>query len=429
MFTARTRLIIAALLVALPSVAFAEGVDMGVFNLKLGLRLAGGGDTNVFYTSSRDSAEDVFSPTLQVIPRLQLETNDSASVAAKINFSLTHEQFLSEEANGSEHSGLSLGGMAEARFLPRANVSFMLRDSLRRTAQPGADEGAIPVRNWSNKAEAELALHPGGSDVDSRAGFSGAVRAMFHSRWAEERPQLDRNAYGGELIGRYNFLPRTGIYFRSAIVSNIYENEVTSSEERALTPGNRDSINWRAVGGFNGLFTHWFALTLEAGATQSLFRDEYRVTSFAGVAEGKFKVGEIFSMTLGGSRNVGDSVFGDALILTRASARAEAEVSIFSLEAGLSYNWLNFPGLFSPVQEFQGTQVSLYSDDERVDQYLEVMTSAMVKLHRTVGIGVSYGMRSNDSDFHVRYSSVGSGDDLYFDYLQHRFFLFLDVRN
>jgi hypothetical protein len=410
-------------------VAYAQsGSEVGPIRLLTGLRLESGYNTNLYRTTDPNGREGVVQ--LNVNPTLRAQTIRPRIVALDAGIGLEWSQYLGD-ADARRQSGETIDGDFELRFNPNGLFSVAPRDEIRRTTRASFGAAGEPFQSTENTFELELALHPGGADRPSRLGLSGSLTGI-HRLWRYDRfATLNKNAFGGRLELKYNFLPKTAVFI-NALVMSVVNASSTIEQDRALATdtsfsrANPDSTPIRVSAGLTGLLLPRLGLLLSAGYGTAQYRGDgaFRITSPLVQVRLDGYLTERTSVYADYQLNFADGVVEDAYQFHRGELGANLNAGL--LRAGLSANvqgsrYQTGSALFNECANNQRRDTSIGGD-----------ANIGVRPSRFFGTGLRYGMAYQDSNC-TQTTLEGDGAGLAAPgdagYTTHSVFLYIDVSN
>ncbi len=230
-----------------------DGIRTGNFKLDLGLSIATGVNTNLFY-------EDVgAAPAFRadITPSIGLSTEDVDNFELKLRWNLNWTQYLGDTSIAAQ-SGLSTDLAAAATFNPEGDWSFQLRDTFALTNEPPNIASTFVYRRTNNDLGATLGIHPGGRVSQAYLSYDWLLRDYNLIQSLNK----DEHHIKGRFV--YKFLPKT-----TALINADYRIVAYDQPDRAVNATasipNNNSDPIRLTGGINGLVARRVAVVLLAG--------------------------------------------------------------------------------------------------------------------------------------------------------------------
>ncbi|TXC75698.1 hypothetical protein FRC91_09340 [Bradymonadales bacterium TMQ1] len=381
------------------SAEWGDGVGGGNLRLHPGVTLGAGFDSNLYYSSSRESSSIRQAPEGFVQPGLRLETPDPGMWDLNGDASVGWRQYLSSEETVAAQSGLSANLGANLTWNPRGAVSFRLSETFVRTNEAPSYESAESVNRIFNRAGAMLGFHPGGRVLETYLSYDFSL--YRHNIYKE----LDRHTHHIGWNGHWSFLPKTA-FVASADYRRIgYESpvqggpsgEVISADGRLL---NTNSNPLRLLGGLRGLITQRVTLGLQAGYGWGFYQDP-NGPDFRGLlvkAEASYQFGPVdldSRIRAGYQRDFADSTIGNFYTYHRALVGFQQGLVGGRLKLGVEAD--------AQMRDYADLGVSRVQTQDNViiipenlsDLLVGVEGEASVELRRGWDLGLSYRFVSN----------------------------------
>lgn len=423
MKTAALCAVVSAVLLTSPSAAAEWGDGVGGGNLRLhpGVTLGAGFDSNLYYSSSRESSSIRQAPEGFVQPGLRLETPDPAMWDLSGDASVGWRQYLSSEETVASQSGLSANLGANLTWNPRGAVSFRLSETFVRTNEAPSYESAESVNRIFNRAGAMLGFHPGGRVLETYLSYD--LSLYRHNLYRE----LDRYTHHFGWNGHWSFLPKTALvasadYRRinySSPVQGGPSGEVISADGRLL---NTNSNPLRLLGGLRGLITQRVSVGLQAGYGWGFYQDP-NGPDFQGLlvkAEASYQFGPVdldSRIRAGYQRDFADSTIGNFYTYHRALVGFQQGLMGGRLKLGLEADAQMRDYADLGVRQVQ-TQDNVITIPENLsDLLVGVKGEASMELRRGWDLGLSYRFVSNFTEDVVQVD--GPGESSVRDYQRH----------
>jgi hypothetical protein len=405
-----------------------SGSEVGPIRLLAGLRLETGYNTNLYRATDAPGREGAVQ--LNIHPSLRAQTVRPRIVALDAGVGFEWAQFFGD-ADARRQSGETIDADIELRFNPNGLFSVAPRDELRRTTRPAFGSSGDPFQATENTFELELALHPGGADRPSRLGLSGSLTGV-HQIWRYDRfATLNKDAFGGRLELKYNFLPKTAV-FVNALIMSVRNASATIEQDRDLATdtsfdrANPDSTPIRVSAGLSGLLLPRLGLLLSAGYGTAQYRGEggFRLTSPLVQVRLDGYLTERTTVYGDYQLNFADGVVEDAYQFHRGSVGATIDAGL--LRAGLE-------GSIQGSRYQTGSALfNECTNNQRRDSSVGGDAHLGVRPSRFFGTGVRYGMAYRDSNCRqtaLEGDAAGLAAPGDAGYTTHSVFLYVDVSN
>ncbi|MBU6163142.1 MAG: outer membrane beta-barrel protein [Myxococcales bacterium] len=421
------RLVIMVTLVAaslpLSRSANADGIEAGGLTLRPVVRVESGYDSNVFYNSS--SASPRSSLRLDIVPSLKVTTSAPRAVDLRSGLNFRWEQYLTRSSEAIRQvSGAEADLHLEARFNPLGLWSVRPDVDFRRTNNPASSATGDAYRNNVVGGGVELALHPGGALRTSRMGISGTVRPYFRSWSFPQRPDINRNAVGGELNLYWNFLPRTAVFVQSGVLRSIYTEDavitnVTNAEGAGSTfaTPNLNSTPVRFVGGLRGLLGLRFSALLSAGYARSNYEGGPSINPFIANTQLRYNLNDRSSVYVAYVRDFSDSNLGNYLRFDRFVAGLDGKFGKISstVEAYLQLSD------YARVDDQLVNGQPLFGTSERRDTLVGALVDGTYSITQWMALGANYRLELRDSNFGALsfISAETAGNQVSASYVRH----------
>jgi len=294
--------LVLALVGAAPTAAakLGDGLKMGPGRLRLGVELEGRFDSlvvNVQSSTGTTPAGDVITK-----PRLAAALElPGQSLRANVNASVDWNQYLG--ALGADTRTLSFLGANLAGtlvFNPNTPFSVEIGEALQRTDRTSNPVYAVGVLGIHNETSLRARLRPGGGALDLAAGYV-FIADIFSNQVSITEGNVSiakaeaGNAYANrvELLGRWRFLPKTGLILDIQGGQRGYFQSVA---------GNSGAFPVRAMLGLGTLLTTRLTFALKGGYDGIFLSGQSSVQTWAAAADLGWLLTETFQVRLGFQR-------------------------------------------------------------------------------------------------------------------------------
>jgi hypothetical protein len=226
--------------------------------LNLGLSVAAGFDSNVFY--SRDAHS---SPVLTVTPVAALSNAERggarpSGVYYDLSAALQYREYLSSDTavKGQRAINPSAGGTLE--FSSGQTLSLSITESFNRLKDPPYTPSPSGILRDHNMAGLQLKVAPNGGRFQIIGRYSNVLDIY------EQNPYSRNNNMGNELVldMSWRWLPKTALYVQAAQGMITYLDSTTTQ---------RGSYPLKAILGLRGLLTPKLALNVAGGYTNGFY--------------------------------------------------------------------------------------------------------------------------------------------------------------
>ncbi len=320
------------------------------------------------------------------------------SLAFKGDLNLTWRQYISDYPVVSDQSDLQIGLLADARFNPEGELTFILRDGFTRAVRPPAQEAFGSVDRDKNELTLGAIFKPGGGAIQGYANYVFTIDFFEPSNLSF----ANRMQHMFNLGGKWQWLPKT--QFQADIFVGY-----TSADDATYKPA---GTPFKFMAGTSTLITPTFGTVLKGGWGYGAYDTGPAFNSYLALVEGRWALGPFTRLAFGYLHDFADSLVGNYYVDHAFYGRLAMQfVGRWQLRAKGELRFRNYDGIINfmgdpPTQFCQGGAAGCGSTD-RTDIVGRVEASIEYQVNAWLYAGASYTFQNVTTD-----SFIQSGGNL-----------------